>query len=729
MAFGPVQATRPLYFKQKGIPLGSRGNSRIFRHLRHINNNPQSISNPLVRALCEDRNGTLWVGTGGGLDSYDPRTGHFEHYRNRQGKANSLSSDLVMTLVEDRDGKLWVGTDGGGLNLFDRRTRTFKVFRSDPRDPSTIGSDYIMTLCEGRDGTLWIGTTGGGLTRMNRQTHVCQRYRRTRDAPDQISGNYIYAIHEDPDGRIWLGTWGAGITVLDPKTNQVRVYRHDPAQPTSLSNNTIHAFHRGAAGSLWIATMGGGLECYDVVSGGFTHITDQDGLPNNVLYRIEEDSTGRLWISTNSGISCYDSQNRTFRNYGLSDGVQSLEFNQGASCKGPDGTLYFGGINGVNSITPERLATTHRVPPVAITQVKVMDREVKVPGSVRDVLELDHDENFLSFMFSVLDFTAPEQNTCRYMLEGLDKGWINAGTRRYAAYTDLQPGEYLLRVQGRSSDGEWNREGSAARIRVRPPFWGTLWFRAMALAAILGMGFGFYRDRMQRLQKERTAQAEFSRKLNEFQENERKRIAGELHDSLGQDLLTIRNRLAVCEAMPPQGDAIQHEIRDIAGSVQQTIEEVREISADLHPHMLDRLGLTRTIESTVKKCAASSGIKMEATVDNVDHLFTPVEEINVFRIVQEGLNNVVKHSRASECTVTLLKHAATCELVLADDGCGFVPAQPLVAHESDGGFGLMHMAERVRLLHGSMEIASSPGNGTTLRISLPLSHHSPTGTS
>jgi signal transduction histidine kinase/ligand-binding sensor domain-containing protein len=691
-----------------------------FRHLRQVKNNPQSLCNSNIRSLCETRNGLLWIGSTGGLDSYNLHTGAFRHYRHTTGSANGLSSDLITALLEDRSGRLWIGTDGGGLNMLDQRSGVFRTLRNVPGDSTTIGFDYIIALHEGREGVIWIGTSGGGLTRLDPRTLGCKRFQRRGSLANQISGNYVYAIYEDESGELWLGTWGAGVTVLDPATGRVRVYQHDPARRNSLNNNTVLDIFRDRQGNLWLGTLGGGVDKFDQTTDGFIHLTEADGLPNSTVYGILEDSSGRLWMSTNKGVACYDASAQAFRNYGVSDGLQSLEYSQNAFCKGLRGSLYFGGINGVNIIEPERLAVRTDVPPVAITQIKVMDHEVPVPLSRDRLLDLAPDQNFLSFTFSVLDYTAPEQNAYRYMLVGLEEHWNKAGGRHYAAYTDLQPGEYVLRLQGCNSDGVWNDKGASLRIRVNPPVWKTPWFRALAIAVILGMAFGFYRDRIQRLKKERAAQAEFSRKLNESQENERKRIAGELHDSLGQDLLTIKNRLARCS----DGSAsvrLKTEIAEVAAGVQHAIEEVREISSDLHPHMLERLGLTRTIESTARKCAASSGISIEATVDNVDGLLSPTEEINAFRIVQEGLNNVVKHSKASECTVMVQKNNGECLITIKDDGCGFVPQRDPGERDTHGGFGLLHMAERVRLLHGSMDVVSTPGNGTTLRLAIPLS--------
>jgi signal transduction histidine kinase/ligand-binding sensor domain-containing protein len=691
-----------------------------FRHLRQVENELQSLGNSNIRSLCADRNDLLWIGTMGGLDCYNLQSHQYKHYRHEPARKTSISSDLVTAILEDSDGKLWVGTDGGGLNLFNPASNTFRAFRNNQSDSATIGYDYIIALHEGRDGALWIGTSGGGLTRMDRHTFKCQRFQRRGNSPDQISGNYVYAIHEEESGELWLGTWGAGVTVFNPSTKQTRVYQHDPARRTSLNSNTVLDIFRDRHGHLWLGTLGGGVDRYDSTTDGFGHITERDGLPNSTVYGILEDSTGQLWMSTNNGIACYDATERVFRNYGVSEGVQSLEFSQNAFCRGSRGRLFFGGINGVNIIEPEHLPVTGDIPPVVITQIKVMDQDVTVPTLPEQVLVLAPEENFLSFMFSALDYTAPEQNAYRYMLEGLDRTWVEAGTRHYAAYTDLQPGEYVFRVQGCNSDRFWNAQGASLQIHVNPPVWRTLWFRALALALILGMAFGFYRERLKRLRKEKAFQAEFSRKLNESQENERKRIAGELHDSLGQNLLTIKNRLARCS----DGSAsirLKTEIAEVAAGVQHAIEEIREISSDLHPHMLERLGLTRTIESTARKCATSSSISIKATVDNVDGLLSPTEEINAFRIVQEGLNNVVKHSKASECTVVVEKNNGECLITIKDDGCGFVPQRDPGERDTHGGFGLLHMAERVRLLHGSMDVVSTPGNGTTLRLAIPLS--------
>ena len=693
-----------------------------FTHVKHVPGDSRTLSSAQVRAVCEDASGRVWVGLlGSGVDCIDVNTGAIRHFRHQPGRLNVLSSDAVLTMVNDRRGRLWIGTDGSGIDRFDPARGTVRNVRIVRDSRETIGPDYIMSLLEARDGSMWAGTMGGGLAHLDENGKTLGRYAHSAEsAPNQVSGNYIYALSEDRAGRIWVGTWGAGISVLDPRSGSIRTYRNIPSDPRSLSYNTILSFYQDVRGTMWIGTAGGGLDALDSTSGVFDHWTEQRGLPNDVVYGILPDDSGGLWLSTNRGVCRLDPAARTFTTYDQSDGLQSLEFNQGAYHRGASGRFYFGGINGLSVFRPDRLARDTVPPPVLITQCRVFDDPFPLPFD-NGPLILTHAQNFFSFEFAALDFTNPEKNAYRYTLEGFDQEWISSGTRNYASYTNLPAGAYTFRVQGSNGDGVWNRAGAVLPIRVTPAFWETLWFRGLIFALLLGIGFSYYRGRMRRLEREKALQTNLSRTLNEFQETERRRIAGELHDSLGQNLLTIQNavtRLGVTASI--DSEDLRRETGELTNIVQQTIEEVREISADLHPHMLDRLGLTTTIEATVRKCAKAAGIRIDAHVENVDRIFSPVEEINLFRIVQEALNNVVKHSGASECAVIIRKTPPVCEIRVEDDGCGFAVTPDGTAATGRSGFGMISMAERVRLLNGRMTITSAPGNGTRLLFTFPL---------
>ncbi|MEK9137873.1 MAG: two-component regulator propeller domain-containing protein, partial [Bacteroidota bacterium] len=338
---------------------------------------------------------------------------------------------------------MWIGTRDGGLNLYDRNTRRFVRFRHSPTNPRSVAHNDIVCLYEDRAGTLWVGTEGGGLDRVDRPRIEFVHFRREPNDPSGISGNWVWSMYEDSRGNFWVGTWGAGLNRMDRVKNTFVRFQHNPKDPSSLSNNTVLCIVEDNEGNLWVGTQGGGLSLYDYATSRFTHFTEQDGLPNSVVYAILPDRSGNLWLSTNKGLSRFTPRTRTFKNYDISDGLQSHEFNQGAYCRGKDGTFYFGGMRGLNTFNPDSLEDNPFVPPMVLTRFKVFEKEVELSEaiSVLKHITLSYSDNLFSFEFAALDFCAPEKNQYAYMLEGFDKGWIHSGTRRYVNYTQLDPGE------------------------------------------------------------------------------------------------------------------------------------------------------------------------------------------------------------------------------------------------------------------------------------------------
>ena len=240
-----------------------------------------------------------------------------------------------------------------------------------------------------------------------------------------------------------------------------------------------------------------------------------------------------------------------------------------------------------------------------------------------------------------MSFTKAEYVRFSYRLAGVDKDWIEAGPRRSAYYAHLPPGAYTFKVIAANSDGVWNNDGATLSIVVRPPFWRTWWFATLAMLFIAGAAILIYEGRLARLRRAHAAQESFSRRLIESQERERKRIAGELHDSLGQNLLIIKNRALLGDQVSTQHQPAREQFAEINASASQAIDEVRAIAYNLRPYHLDRLGLTATLEDMIDRVATSSGIHFSSVVAPLDDLFSKEAEISVYRIVQESLNNIV----------------------------------------------------------------------------------------
>lgn len=695
-------------------------NQNKFRHFRFDPNNNKGLNNPTVRAICEDRLGNLWVGTrGGGLNCYDRTTGAFTYYTHKPNDKNSISNNSILAVLEDRRRNLWLGTESGGLDLFDRANKRFVHYRYDAEDTNSISSNYIMTICEDKKGNLWIGTAGGGFNKFDHKNNKFIRYRKTGNRANELSGNYVWSILEDKQGYLWIGTWGAGLNRYDPTTNTYKIFKHLSDNPSSPRDITVLSIYEDSRGDIWIGTLGG-LNRYDRQTDTFEHFTQKDGLPNDVVYGILEDSANNLWLSTNKGLSCFNPKTGEFRNYDLHDGLQSNEFNQGAFFKSKSGEMFFGGINGFNSFFPEAIQQNANIPQIVITKFRVFDKEIHLGSSLETTneIQLSYKQNYFSFEFSALDYTIPEKNEYMYMLEGYDKEWIHSGTRRYAAYTNISGGDYVFRVKGSNNDGVWNEEGRYVKIIITPPYWETWWAKLIIISIGISIGYSFYRTRINKIKNERLAQQELSNRFIEFQEHERKRIASELHDSLGQNLLILKN--ALNQFVGNTKNLSAEELHDISELAQESIDEVREISYDLHPHTLDRLGLRKAIQSCVKKFMQVSPIKFNYEADEIDKLFSPIEEIHIFRIIQEALNNVVKHSGATECIVNVKQMGNTLKIEISDNGKGFNTDYVLASGKTKEGFGISNIIERVRLLQGEVKINSSVNKGTNIFIQIPI---------
>jgi signal transduction histidine kinase len=339
------------------------------------------------------------------------------------------------------------------------------------------------------------------------------------------------------------------------------------------------------------------------------------------------------------------------------------------------------------------------------------------PVALGETVEVAPGQGDVEIHYTGLSFIKSEHVKFKYQLVGLDRDWVDAGTRRAVYYSHLPPGDYTFRVIAANADGVWNTEGARVRIRVLPPFYRTWWFVTAAALFVAAAAFLLYRRRVSQLKRARAAQEEFSRRLIESQEQERKRIAAELHDGLGQDLLIIKNR-AVLGRMQvgADGGAAGEQLDEISESASQAIDEVREIAYNLRPHHLDRLGLTKTLVAMVDKASAASDTRFACRVADLDGALPKSSEINFYRVVQECINNILRHSRASEAWVEIDRDERALEVRIGDNGRGFAPE----AAAASRGFGLTGIGERVRMLGGSFAIHTAPGGGTRVAIKLPL---------
>lgn len=484
-----------------------------------------------VRSIYEDRSGLLWIGTiDDGLHRFDIKTGKSRQYKYEPGAPNSLGGNYVAAIYEDATGLLWIGTNG--LSILDKKTETFKLYKADPNNSESLSGRNVLFFHEDVSRLMWIGTAdprfnGGGLNVFDKNIGKFKSYRCEPDNRFLLNNN-INFIYEDSNGSLWLGT-GGGLKVFNKKTCEFRSFRSKPNDPQSLSNNNVSCILESGNGLMWIATYGGGINVFDVKNEVFRSFTEKDGLSNNKVYGLLSDNYGNLWLSTNKGLSKFtppaDPMNITnkgvFRNYDITDGLQSNEFNSGAYFKNKNGRMYFGGVNGFNFFHPDSVKDNPYQPPVVISDFQVFNQSVGIAHIdgcneiyrkndqyylSQSIIEtetiiLSYTESVFSFEFKSLSYWHSEKNQYAYKLEGFDNEWIYCGTRRFATYTNLDPGEYVFRVKGSNHDGVWNEKGTSVRVTILPPPWKTWWAYGLYGIAVLGFLYSARRFELNRERK------------------------------------------------------------------------------------------------------------------------------------------------------------------------------------------------------------------------------------
>jgi signal transduction histidine kinase len=328
-------------------------------------------------------------------------------------------------------------------------------------------------------------------------------------------------------------------------------------------------------------------------------------------------------------------------------------------------------------------------------------------------IELGPQERRLEVRFTAPTFVRTEGARFRHRLIGYDPDWVETGNGRSAQYGPIPPGHYTLTIAAANGDGVWNAEAVSLAIDVRPSWWQTRWFEAGSAAAVVLLFAGAYRRRVSALERRRRDQEAFARRLIESQEAERKRIANELHDGIGQTLAVIRNR-ALLGLRDGGAPGLVQQMSEISTVAADAIDEVRKVSYGLRPYQIDRLGLTRALEALVEQ-AAASGVPIAGAIANIDGWVAKGDEINVYRIVQEAVSNLIRHARATSGRVAVAPQGAEIEIRVEDNGVGFDP--PTVA--GAGGLGLAGVAERARILGGRAIVRSSPGEGTLVLVVIP----------
>ncbi|GAB4340468.1 MAG: hypothetical protein OHK0038_19980 [Flammeovirgaceae bacterium] len=492
-----------------------------------IGNNPNSLNFSVIRGMCEDKEGNLWIGTeGGGLNYMNRKTNLFKHYIEDKNNPNSIGSNRIWDVLEDEKGNLWIATDGGGLNYFDVKNNRFTKYLPNPQKPKeSIGSNRMGCLMIDSQGFLWIGTDNG-VSILDRKKMKFETFRNDENDHESLGHNDIGCLLEDSQKNIWIGTEGGGLNLFIPQTKKFRRYQSQKKNGFSISNDKIYdIFEDKSTGIFWVATDIG-LNAFNPKTEKFYHLNTNDGLPNNVIYGILPDKNGNLWLSTNKGLSRFSAPKSIeeliylkksnlisdrFKNYEVKDGLLNDEFSHNSNCILSTGELAFGGVNGVNIFHPDSIKGNPHVPVVHLLNLKINNTTVAIGQKSllkQDLrytkqLRLNSKQNNILIEYVAINFTLSERNQYAYILEEYDKNWKYVNNRQIAEYTNLPPGTYTFKVKASNNDGVWNETPTTLEIIITPPFWQTWWFRIAATLMTIFLGVIIYKWRVRDLKRQK----------------------------------------------------------------------------------------------------------------------------------------------------------------------------------------------------------------------------------
>lgn len=454
---------------------------------------PALLSYKVVLSVLEDSKHRLWVGTdGGGLNLYVPSEKRFQPLPAGPAAAGFLQGRAIKTLYEDRFGNIWAGTYGDGLNLLPAGSTKWKNFRHDPSVPGSLSHNHAWDIAEDPEGTLWVATLGGGLNKLDRSTMQFERVASQQGAFG-LPSDQVYSIYPDRSrNRLWIGT-AQGLFYYDLYSKRIKL----AISQEDYSGVEVKCVYVDRKNRVWFSARKKGLLLLHPESGRLTVYGQAQGLLSNTVASILEDAQGYLWISTNRGICRLHPGTGSLLNFTTADGLRNTEYLTESAFALQNGSLLFGGSEGLDLIKPKQIQ--EEVPPVrvAITNVWVLNKPVQPifpeknsTASKTPEIQLRHFENSVTIAFSALNFSAPEKIKYAYRLDGVERTWNYIDNRRLITLTNLSPGSYTLHVKATNQAGVWQDEqGTTLQITVLPPWWKTWWFR---LLLFLGIGGALY---------------------------------------------------------------------------------------------------------------------------------------------------------------------------------------------------------------------------------------------
>ncbi|MFT3946982.1 MAG: two-component regulator propeller domain-containing protein [Agriterribacter sp.] len=719
------------------------GDGNVLRFNKN-NDRQSSISDNKINTIYCDNDGTVWAGIAtNGIDQLIPGN-RFEHFRENSSLKNNLTNNIVRCFFEDEKKQVWIATQGGGINIFDPEQKAFSSITQ--KNVPGLPFNFIRFMVK-EDNQALIGTERG-MCRLNRQTFAAQKIHFTGNESQFIYDPYIEQIIDFANDSWLIATKSHGLFELKKKADTARQLDFPGNKHvfyTTFINNLLfvslwegsqkifeikngnwveikkdlssflitYVLYDQHKKRYWIGTLKGLLEA-DTDLNVIHHYTTDDGLSNNYVYALLQDEAGMIWISTNKGLSMLDPATGVFNVFTPSDGLQGYEYNAKACLRSSDNKLYFGGVNGFDIIKPAAATPAASAPSFYIKELLV--NNISLPGdrniSYISTIQLPYTGNNITIQSGVIDFMERGKSKIYYRLKGIDSGWQSAERDFVINYSGLPPGSYTFNATASAADGNKTGSFTTLQIQINKPWWQTWWFRSVMsiiLLAIAGAVIHAYYSGKWEKQK---ALLEKQSAI----EQERNRIATDMHDDLGAGLSRIRFLSETIGLKKGMQQPIEEELGKMRWYAHEMIDKMGEIVWALNQKndtLPDLITYTRAyaveyLSQNNIQCIMPVPGKIPEAVLSGEY------RRNVFLAVKEALHNIVKHAHA-----TWVKMHITCEdllhIIIHDNGVGFNETALKKA-----GNGLHNMRKRISDIKGEMHISTHDGTRVQFKIPFPV---------
>ena len=755
--------------------IGTRGvgllvtNPSLAQVNKSVNNTryKNGLASNFILSLYKDKQGIIWVGSsGGGIAKYDIYKQQFYTLSHSEKDNNSLPENMIFAITELNNGNKYYGSITKGLIRYNHSSNSYTAMNT--TDKKVVNDNSVYSMANDAKGNLWV-VGYNGLFKYNLASHTFTSYS-TNDklltkhltcvykmnGKDSllISGDYgtiffnlkklswqpiiesitelqkedgllVRHFYEDNElnNIIWLATLGEGLVAYDYKNNTFKrlmeVYKQSRNIRYIISINN----------KLWLATDNGIFifNKYTKVIEKQIKLSLQSG-GSNVCYAMQKDNNNNVWASSNNGIYKINVGTFAVKNFNTANGLSFLEFNTAATfADSIKGNISFAGVGGVVTFNPNNIIVNKYSPSPIITNLLVNENSTQLNISLlhNRIITLHYLQNFLTIAYISPNYASSDKISYAYKLEGVDADWVYVNNQTFANYTKLNPGQYRFMVKSANSDLIWSNNQAYVDIIIKPPFWKTWWFVILAICCIIYLIYMGFKSRIKKvkldaLQQQKIIDLEKDKQLVtaeamlKGQDDERSRIAKDLHDGLGGLLSGVKISFSNLKEIIGLNYEHSKLFDKPITQLDNTIAELRKVAHNLMPEALVKFGLHNAIQDFCQSLQQHNTCAIKYQQLGTQRELGNIANVNLYRVIQELLNNAVKYAKANQILVQITFTENKVLITVEDDGKGF----DLDTLKQATGIGITNIIHRVNYLNGTLDINSKPTEGTSFNIEL-----------